>query len=59
MNQATAITQARYDRIAPFYDAMETFMERSVVGQLRHELRIVNNETVEPGSEIPDLKVRK
>ena len=38
MNQATAVTQARYDRIAPFYDVMETFMERSVVGQLRHEL---------------------
>lgn len=38
MKQATAVTQARYDRIAPFYDVMETFMERSVVGQLRHEL---------------------
>jgi ubiquinone/menaquinone biosynthesis C-methylase UbiE len=38
MDQATAITQARYDRIAPFYDAMELFTERSVFGKLRQEL---------------------
>ena len=38
MDQATAITQARYDRLAPFYDLMEGFMERSFFGKLRYEL---------------------
>lgn len=38
MDSATARTQARYDRLAPFYDVMEAFMERSVVGNLRHKL---------------------
>ena len=36
--RATALTQARYDRLAPFYDAMESFMERAVFGELRREL---------------------
>ena len=51
MDQATAITQARYDRIAPFYDAMEAFMERSFFGKLRRELwsRISVTNTLEVG----------
>jgi len=51
VDQATAITQARYDRIAPFYDAMEEFMERSFFGKLRHELwsRISANDILEVG----------
>lgn len=35
IGQETAITRARYDRLAPVYDRMEAFMERSVFGGLR------------------------
>lgn len=38
LNRETALAQARYDRIAPFYDAMEWLIERSVFGQWRREL---------------------
>lgn len=36
--RATTLTQARYDRMAPFYGAMESFMERAVFGELRRTL---------------------
>lgn len=38
LDQETAATKARYDRIAPFYDAMEWFTERSSFQKWRHEL---------------------
>ncbi len=38
MNRPTRLTQARYDRIAPVYDAMEWAVERLAVGRWRHDL---------------------
>jgi len=38
VDQETAATKARYDRIAPFYDAMEWFTERSSFQKWRQEL---------------------
>jgi len=38
LDRDTAATQARYDRIAPFYDAMEWFTERSAFQDWRREL---------------------
>ncbi len=38
LDQETATTKLRYDRIAPFYDAMEWFTERSVFQKWRQHL---------------------
>ncbi|MFQ5596266.1 MAG: SAM-dependent methyltransferase, partial [Anaerolineae bacterium] len=38
LDQETAATKARYDRIAPVYDAMEWFTERSAFQRWRQEL---------------------
>ncbi len=38
MNRPTRLTQARYDRIAPVYDAMEWAVERLAVGGWRSDL---------------------
>lgn len=38
LDRETAATQARYNRIAPFYDAMEWFSERSAFQDWRKEL---------------------
>lgn len=37
-NEATATARARYDRIAPIYDLIETFSERSRFAPWRHTL---------------------
>lgn len=49
--RATALTQARYDRLAPMYDAMESPIERSLFGELRRMLwsRVGNSRTLEVG----------
>lgn len=38
VDRETAVTEARYDRIAPFYDAMQWLNERAVFQQWRQEL---------------------
>ncbi len=38
MDRETAVTKARYDRIAPFYDLMEWFTERSAFQAWRRKL---------------------
>lgn len=50
-DRETALTQARYDRLAPFYDAMESLIERSLFGELRRRLwsRVGNGRTLEVG----------
>ena len=47
----TSLTQARYNRIAPLYDAMESFVERSSFSQWREELwsRILPRRILEVG----------
>ncbi|HEX9681064.1 MAG TPA: class I SAM-dependent methyltransferase [Anaerolineales bacterium] len=51
LNRETALTQARYDRLAPFYDAMESLIERSLFGELRRMLwsRVGGARTLEVG----------
>jgi phosphatidylethanolamine/phosphatidyl-N-methylethanolamine N-methyltransferase len=51
VSHATIVTRARYDRLAPFYDAMESFMERSVFGELRQQLwsRVFGERLLEVG----------
>lgn len=38
LERQTAVTQARYDRIAPLYDAMEWFTERTSFQGWRKDL---------------------
>ncbi len=50
-DRETALTQARYDRLAPFYDAMESLIERSLFGELRRMVwsRVGDSRTLEVG----------
>jgi len=38
MQQDSAIIKARYDRIAPYFDVLESLMERVFMAQLRHQI---------------------
>lgn len=51
LDRETAATQARYNRIAPFYDAMEWFSERSAFQEWRKELwgRVPGGRVLEVG----------